>query len=88
MRFFHVTNFFKMSQFSIIRAHTRPLVRLRLLHEAQQKHEGQHTQGQNGVEVMVNNSEINGSKTKKKSKKHTIVTLSDSPLIQEHKVSG
>ena len=76
-----------MSHISFIRAHTRPLVRLRLLHEAQQKHEGQHTQGQNGIEVMVNNSEINGSKTKKKSKKHTIVTLSDSPLIQEHKVS-
>ena len=69
----------------MIRAQTRPLVRLRLLQEAQQKHH----EGQNGTidaAAMSGNPEMNG-RNKANKKTNTIVTLSDSPLIQEHKVS-
>ena len=70
----------------MIRAQTRPLVRLRLLQEAQQKHH----EGQNGTidaaAMAAGNPEMNG-RNKANKKTNTIVTLSDSPLIQEHKVS-
>ena len=62
------------------------MVRLRLLQEAQQKHH----EGQNGTidaaTMAAGNPEMNG-KNKANKKTNTIVTLSDSPLIQEHKVS-
>ena len=61
------------------------MVRLRLLQEAQQKHH----EGQNGTidaAAMSGNPEMNG-RNKANKKTNTIVTLSDSPLIQEHKVS-
>ena len=73
------------------RAHSRPLYRLQVLQDAQQKHEELSHAGQTDV-IIKENVEINGGSTKTKlkndkTKKSTIVTFSDSPLIQEHKVS-
>ena len=73
------------------RAHSRPLYRLQVLQDAQQKHEELSHAGHTDV-IIKDNVEINGGSTKTKlkndkTKKSTIVTFSDSPLIQEHKVS-
>ena len=67
------------------------MYRLQVLQEAQQKHEELSHAGHTDV-IIKDNVEINGGSTKTKlkndkTKKSTIVTFSDSPLIQEHKVS-
>ena len=77
------------------RAHSRPLIRLRLMTD----HQTEHPPNPNTV-VASNNPEqqpstIEGQrpssdekrKKKKKGSKQVLVTLSDSPLLQEHKVS-
>ena len=61
------------------------------MQDAQQKHEELSHAGQTDV-IIKDNVEINGGSTKTikkndETKKSTIVTFSDSPLIQEHKVS-
>ena len=89
-RHLHEMRWAKMSfisiwfQFSITsRAHSRPLIRLRLLNEhLEQQQEQQQQVLQDGG---LNLSSRQKSKEQRK-RKHVMVTLSDSPLLQEHKV--
>ena len=86
----YVNTYYDYAHFCF-RAHSRPLYRLQVLQDAQQKHEELSHAGHTDV-IIKDNVEINGGSTKTKlkndkTKKSTIVTFSDSPLIQEHKVS-
>lgn len=69
----------------LFRAHSRPLIRLRLLNEhlEQQQEQQQQVLQDGGLNLSKQNSQNKGQQRKRK---HVMVTLSDSPLLQEHKV--
>jgi len=79
-----------------MRAHSRPLIRLRLMGEAleQQQQQMQQATASDGLllermesQASNGNRKKNIKKEEKKGTKQVLVTLSDSPLLQEHKAA-